>query len=103
MVVGAGGTINVSAPADGGNAGIINVSAKSGGFDLMGTIRGSAGGDRRTGSFTLDAATVPGGMLGAIDATLNEGSFTEAREYRLRTGNVTVDGVGARPPLPRHR
>ena len=34
-----------------------------------------------------------GGALGVIDAALNAGSFTESRQYRLRSGNVIVDGA----------
>ena len=93
VVLGSGGAVNVSAPAGGGHAGTLNVSAQAGSFEFQGSILGSAGAGRRTGSFTLDTAGVAGGALGVIDAALNAGSFTESRQYRLRSGNVIVDGA----------
>ena len=93
VVLGSGGAVNVSAPAGGGHAGTLNVSAQAGSFEFQGSILGSAGAGRRTGSFTLDTAGVAGGALGMIDAALNAGSFTESRQYRLRSGNVIVDGA----------
>ncbi len=93
VVLGEGGAIDVSAPEAGGQAGSINIEAHDGRFDLLGSITGTAGEGRRTGSFTLDAASVAGGSLAAIDERLNDGSFTEARHYRLRTGDVRIDGT----------
>jgi hypothetical protein len=88
----AGGIVDVSAPAGGGQAGSIEVQAQDGGLDLLGVIRGTAGDGRRTGSFSLDAASVAGGSLRGVDARLNDGAFNESRQYRLRTGDVAVDG-----------
>jgi len=93
VVLGAGGVLDVSAPAAGGRAGVINVQAQDGGFELQGAINGNAGAGRRTGSFTLDVARVAGGSLGGVDARLNDGGFTESRQYRVRTGDVVVDGT----------
>ena len=93
VVLGVGGTVDVSAPAGGGNAGGINVRAQNGGFDLLGVMKGGAATGRRAGSFTLDAGRLAGGALSAIDSRLNDGSFTQAREYRLRAGDVLIDGA----------
>ncbi len=92
VLLGSGGSINVSAPAGGGNAGTLNVSAKAGSFDLQGSIAATAAAGQRTGSFTLDSATVAGAALGGIDAALDAGAFTESRNYRIRTGDLLIDG-----------
>lgn len=86
-------TVDVSAPAGGGDAGFLDVSAPSGTFNLTGAIDGSASSGRRSGSFSLDAATIAGNSLTATDAALNAGGFNEARSYRLRTGDFTIGGL----------
>lgn len=86
-------TVDVSAPAGGGNAGFLNVKAPLGSFDLSGSIVGSAGTGGRSGSFTLDAATVTGNDLAATDALLNAGQFNELRSYRIRTGDFAISGL----------
>ncbi|MBL9155242.1 MAG: filamentous hemagglutinin family protein [Verrucomicrobiales bacterium] len=93
ITLGANATIDVSAPATGGNAGAINVRAPNGSVALGGSIRGTAAAGQRAGSFTLDAGSLPGGNLGATDAILNAGQFNEQREYRVHTGNLTIDGL----------
>ncbi|RYD24259.1 MAG: filamentous hemagglutinin N-terminal domain-containing protein [Verrucomicrobiaceae bacterium] len=84
--------VTVAAVKGGGDAGIIQVSTPRGGFEMLGEIDGSAGDSGKKGRFTLDAASVPGGNLANLDAILNEGAFTEARGYRIRTGDVRVTG-----------
>jgi filamentous hemagglutinin len=85
--------IEVGAPAGGGDAGRIAVAAPAGGFELSGTIDSSAGAGGRAGSFQLDAGAIPGGSLAALDAVLNAGRFALARDYRIRSGDVLVDGA----------
>lgn len=91
--LGALSTVDVSAPARGGNAGLLNVKAPLGAFDLSGAIVGSAGAGGRSGSFTLDAATVTGNDLAGTDAILNAGQFNELRSYRIRTGDFDISGL----------
>lgn len=86
-------TVDVSAPAGGGNAGFLNVKAPLGSFDLSGSIVGSSGAGGRSGSFTLDAATVAGNDLAATDAILNAGQYNELRSYRIRTGDFDISGL----------
>ncbi len=86
-------TVDVSSPSGGADAGFLEVSAPSGRLSLDGTIRGGSGSGRRSGSFSLDAATVAGDDLAAIDARLNAGAFHEARAYRIRTGDLTIGGT----------
>jgi len=84
-------TVDVSSP--GVDAGSLTVEAPLGSFALNGTILGSAGTGRRTGSFLLDAASVVTNDLAATDARLNAGNFSELRDYRIRTGNLTISGA----------
>lgn len=87
------GTVDVSGPAGGGNAGFLNVSAPNGSFTLDGSINGSAAADGRTGSFSLDAGSIAGNDLTTIDTQLNVGSFLESRDYRVRSGDLTIGGT----------
>ena len=93
IALGALSTVDVSAPAGGGNAGLLNVNSPLGAFDLSGAIVGSAGAGGRSGSFTLDAATVTGNDLAATDAILNAGQFNGLRSYRIRTGDFDISGL----------
>src|SRR4029077_3005386 len=43
------------------------------------------------GSFVLDVKTLP--SLRALDAALEVGDFTQSRAFRVRNGNVLVDGI----------
>ncbi|RYD50081.1 MAG: hypothetical protein EOP85_00305, partial [Verrucomicrobiaceae bacterium] len=93
VVIGKLGTVSVSAEKGGGNAGLINVETPGGLLELEGAFLGKAGLGGRSGGFSLDAASVPGGNLADLDAVLNAGDFTELRDYRIRTGNVTIGGL----------
>ncbi len=91
VTVAAEGNLNVSAPGL-ADAGKITVSARAntGAFNLAGTVagRGNTG-----GSFVLDVVTVPNNSLAALNGTLDLGGFNELRSFRLRTGDVLVDGT----------
>lgn len=93
VVLGSLSTVDVSAPSAGGDAGFLNVSAPQGSFTAGGDLLGSAGAGKRSGSFTLDAATIAGNDLAGIDAILNTGFFNESRAYRLRTGDLDISGT----------
>jgi filamentous hemagglutinin family protein len=84
--------INVSANAGGGDAGTIQVKAPGGLFDLVGAIAGAAGDNGEKGRFSMDVGSLTAGSLASLDAVLNAGSFTSSRDYRIRTGDVNVDG-----------
>lgn len=85
--------INVSARNGGGNAGTVRVQASGGTFDLNGSITGTAGTEGTKGEFSLDAGVIAGGSLADLDTILNTGSFLQSRDYRIRTGNVNIDGL----------
>ncbi len=84
--------IDVSANPGGGDAGTIQVKAPGGIFDLAGAIVGAAGANGEQGRFAMDTGSLAGGSLASLDAILNAGSFTSSRDYRIRTGDVHVDG-----------
>ncbi|MDB6078351.1 MAG: hypothetical protein JWO82_2098, partial [Akkermansiaceae bacterium] len=87
----ADGSLDVSAPSVAGNAGTIAVSAKNGTASMLGDISGKAGANGKGGKFALQVKSMP--SLAVFDAMLNTASFTEARDYRVTTGDVAIDGI----------
>ncbi|WAC21773.1 filamentous hemagglutinin family protein [Luteolibacter sp. SL250] len=87
-----GSTITVSAPDAGGNAGRIAIETPRGSAELEGTLVAKSGATGTGGEFTLDTSTIAGGSLGFLDEMLNTGHFTRLRDYRVRTGNIVIDG-----------
>jgi len=90
VVVSAGGRLDVSAQSGGGNAGSLTVSASNGDFTLGGTLVGQAGSGASQGSFSLDVGALP--ALSGIETALNNAGFTQSQSFRVRTGDVTIDG-----------
>lgn len=93
-----GSVLSVSAHPDGGDAGMLSVTAPFGQFKPEGTLEGQASVDGKAGSFYLDAGSLPtvGTTINAyapIRQTLFGGGFSEAQEFRLRTNSVTLDGI----------
>ena len=91
VTLGVGSTIDVSASAAGGNAGKLSIAVPGGALTLSGTLKGKGGVHGRDGSFSLDASSLP--SIAAIGAILTKGSFTEAQSYRVRSGDVAIDGA----------
>lgn len=75
--------IDLSAGAGGSQAGTLAVQTPNGILYLAGTITG--------GSFSLDASTIP--SFGSLNARLNAGGFSGSRSFRVRTGDVVLDGT----------
>ena len=89
-VVASGAVLDASAPAEGGDAGRIQVTA--GGYArLEGDFRAHAGSGALGGAFSVDAAglTSPGGF-GALDAALEAGGFDASRAFRVRAQDLTL-------------
>ncbi|MCE0483751.1 MAG: filamentous hemagglutinin family protein [Methylacidiphilales bacterium] len=88
-----GGSINVSAQADGGDAGTLAISAVVGTVTLANnTLVGTGGSGGQDGTFTLDVGTLP--SLSSIETALASGNFSESQDIRVRnSGTVTVDGL----------
>ncbi len=83
-----GSTLDLSAPTSVGQAGLLQVLAPTGSFVVSGGIR--AAGEQQGGSFVLDTALLTG--TAALDARLDLAGFGEERSYRVRTGDVSIDG-----------
>ncbi|OVZ57907.1 hypothetical protein CDO44_16120 [Pigmentiphaga sp. NML080357] len=87
----AGSRLNLSAQAGGGSAGTLALAAGNGGRVLLeGDVRAHAGEGGLPGSLSLDIDALPD--FAGFNARLNDAGFLYAREFRIRTGDVTVDG-----------
>ena len=87
----AGSTLNLSAQAGGGSAGTLALTAGNGGGVLLaGNVGAHAGEGGQAGSLSLDIDALPD--FGAFNARLNEAGFLQARDFRIRNGDVTLDG-----------
>jgi filamentous hemagglutinin family protein len=82
--VDAGALLDVSSDGD---AGTVTVTA-GGLFDLQGRLDGLGGDDFRDGAFSLDAGTVSN--FDQLNAILNAASFDRERNFRIRSGDVTI-------------
>jgi len=89
----AGSTINVSVPAQGGNAGTVGFRAPNGSVTLNGTIFGKGGVGGQGGGFQLDVGSLSDPSLAALNTALNLNGFIQSRMFRVRTGDVLLDGV----------
>jgi filamentous hemagglutinin len=89
--IGTDSVISVSAPAEGGNAGSLVISAPKGSFTNAGQFFGRAGRDGRAGSFSFDAAGLAD--FDSLETSLVEGGFTESQSFRIRAGDVTIGGT----------
>lgn len=97
-----GSRVSVASPAGGGNAGTIAVSAVEGSLNLAdANFQGQAAGAKQTsGSFLLDVKVLPSYI--ALAETLNLGGFVEARDLRVRTGDVVIANVLGRTNMARN-
>lgn len=87
--LGDGSFLNLSAPGSDGRAGELSVQTPGGVFEVGGTLdaRGAAQG----GSFSLDTASLA--STAALDRALDASAFTSFRRYRVRSGDVSIDGT----------
>ncbi|MEI8293617.1 MAG: filamentous hemagglutinin family protein [bacterium] len=90
ILVGVEGRLNVAAQSGGGSAGSVSVKADSGSFQLGGVLSGSAGTGGASGLFSLDVGSLA--LLAPVDQILNAASFFESRQYRIRSGDVAING-----------
>jgi filamentous hemagglutinin family protein len=88
-------SIDVSGSALGGDAGTFSLTT-SGALatvQLDGVLNGAAESGYRQGSAVLDLASAQNFSI--LNAKLNQGGFSESRNIRVRTGDVTVAGPDA--------
>ncbi|GGB95499.1 hypothetical protein GCM10007205_00900 [Oxalicibacterium flavum] len=89
-----GSVIDLAAQAGGGDAGQLSVTAEDGGaVTLDGVIHAQAGKGGLAGAFNLDIDALSD--FGVLAARLDEAGFTRARHFRVRQGNVVLDGATA--------
>lgn len=88
-------SVSVSASSAGGNAGALTVNAANGVFSNEGSLTGIAANGFTSGRFSLDAGSLPDGTssFASINASLDAGNFNQSRGFRVRNGDVTVDGI----------
>ncbi|MGC4017469.1 MAG: filamentous hemagglutinin N-terminal domain-containing protein [Luteolibacter sp.] len=82
------GMLDVSAQAGYGDGGELDVSAAQGAIHLLGTAKG---GGKSGGTFVMDTGTLASTF--AIDSFLNEAAFNTSRSFRVRNGDVLIDGM----------
>ncbi|MEZ5385157.1 MAG: filamentous hemagglutinin family protein [Prosthecobacter sp.] len=85
------GRINVSAATAGGNGGTLMVEASTGTFVMDGTVLGGAGTGGQAGTASIDVGTLS--TFATLNDSLNAGSFTTERAFRVRNGDVTINGI----------
>ena len=90
VILETGGVVDVSAEPGGGNAGTLSVSALQGTVTVGGEIAGRGG---NGGSFDLDIGALS--RTGDLNAALNSGGFSLSRTFRIRAGDVTIDGLAS--------
>jgi hypothetical protein len=92
VLLGGSSVLNLSADAGGGSAGKLALTASGGGTVVLdGVIAAQAGFGGKGGSFALDIAALP--AFAAMSQTLNAAGFTAARQFRIRSGDVVIDGT----------
>lgn len=73
------------------NAGAVKIEATAGTVNLAGDLNGAASGTGKSGQLEVDVKT-----LASLSTTDKQATgFTEARQYRVRTGDVAITGTGA--------
>lgn len=91
VVVASSAILDLSAHAGGGDAGLLSIANPGGGVTLAGTLLGKGGQGGKDGSFFLDTSVLP--SLSGLAATLRQSSFTGSQEFRVRNGDVIIDGL----------
>jgi len=84
------GVVDVSAHPGSGNAGQFSARAPSGTIMLDGLLKGQAGPGGTAGQANIDVNSAS--SLASFGAQLDSGGFFESRVFRVRTGDVTLDG-----------
>src|SRR5262249_41175420 len=91
VLMGSGAVLDLAAHPAGGGAGTLAIASGGTGIALDGTIRAQAAPGERGASFSLDVAALT--SFGALNQRLSEFGFSRSREFRIRTGDVTLDGT----------
>jgi len=87
----AGSVVAVAAQVGGGDAGLISIRTPVGAFNSLGQLLGGAGAGGLGGSFELDTGSLA--SFSGLSDLLTSGGFNEVRSFRLRNGDIVVDGT----------
>jgi len=85
----AGSVVSVAASPAGANAGSLSIKS-SGSFSSLGTLLGSGSSGGTFGTFVLDVGSLA--SFSGLTSALDQGGFTEERNLRIRSGDITVSG-----------
>ena len=91
VALSSGSTLDLSSPSSGGNGGSLTVSTPAGTFTALGSILASGGSGGKNGSFGLDVLSLP--SLSSLNSLLASAKLSEKQSFRVRTGNVEVNGT----------
>ena len=83
-----GSQLSVAAASGGGDAGSLTIKSPGGALQSLGAWDGTAPAGRK-GSFSLDASSVA--SLDALASTLTTAGFTRKMDFRIRTGDITIN------------
>lgn len=85
-----GGILDVSAPSGGGHAGKVTIGVPQGAFNIAtgAELRGQASDGSQSGSFAIDVRSLAD--MAPLQLALDTGGFYESRNFRVRTGNVSI-------------
>ncbi|MGH8048617.1 MAG: hypothetical protein ACREKL_15365, partial [Chthoniobacterales bacterium] len=89
--IGKRGVLDVAAEKIGGDAGSVSIGAAKGTASLSGTLAGQGEAKGKNGSFLLDVGELP--ELAKFNSLLDEAAFNESQIFRVRNGNVLINGT----------
>ncbi|MDC7787036.1 filamentous hemagglutinin family protein [Rhodoplanes sp. TEM] len=87
----AGSALTLSADAGGGDAGSLSATASGGGTVVLAGAIDAHAASGRGGSFALDVAALAD--FSAFSSWLDTAGFSGARTFRIRNGDVVIDGT----------
>ncbi|WKA26114.1 filamentous haemagglutinin family protein [Bradyrhizobium roseum] len=87
----AGAVLDLAAQPGGGGAGTLAINSDGSQLVLDGAIRAQAAAGQRGAAFSLDIAQLPD--FAALNQRLNGAGFSRSRDFRIRSGDVTIDGT----------
>ena len=96
VTLGADANVSVAADSGGGNAGTLSVITPNGVFTNDGAIHGEAspgglgGTAGEAGKFVLDTNQISTNGFETLGAALDKGGFHASRNFRIRSGDVTI-------------
>jgi filamentous hemagglutinin len=90
IIVDAGAVVDVSAQGN-ADAGKVILSAAAGNIQLQGQLNGRAQGSGKGGELEVDVNALPSVVV--LDQQAQ--GFSQSRNYRVRTGDVNIDGTGS--------